>query len=390
MRLVIPSALAVCCVAALAVATQDLGPLKEKAVRLYDQGNYSEAQKALLEIDGAGALDGPLLYRLFFCEKAAGLNDEAGKTLDRARAALEAERGTSNSLEAAFYLANTYTNLGRAPEAREVARETTAKLESGRLAAPTSAIALFQVGKLYQDQGRQDEASAYYEKAADAFDLADGRYVGSARWALRYLGTSAFARADFAGSEKALTRLTALPGVEAADWDALAAARTRLARYAPAAEAWKMSVKLDPEDADDARYAARLADAAAVIAPLPAEASAGAAFRSMSQADLESFLKRCAETAKAAQAQAASAMRPEKDGAPARALDAKVREQTIAELLATRRQFVAAGLEYAVRRYGIRETAFREGYAVLVFQDSAWELPPDPKPATPIAKPSES
>jgi hypothetical protein len=38
--------------------------------------------------------------------------------------------------------------------------------------------------------------------------------------------------------------------------------------------------------------------------------------------------------------------------------------------------FVAAGLEYANRRFGIREIAFTEGYATLVFQASEWELPP--------------
>ena len=52
----------------------------------------------------------------------------------------------------------------------------------------------------------------------------------------------------------------------------------------------------------------------------------------------------------------------------------------LARLTATWALFVAAGLEYALRGYGIRETAFREGYAVLIFQDRAWELPPDPEP----------
>jgi hypothetical protein len=79
-------------------------------------------------------------------------------------------------------------------------------------------------------------------------------------------------------------------------------------------------------------------------------------------------------------------MRPEKEGMPGRALDPKVREETASALLSTRRLFVAAGLEYALRGYGIRETAFREGYAVLVFQNSSWELPPDP---TPVVRPAE-
>jgi tetratricopeptide (TPR) repeat protein len=366
MRLGIPATLSVFAVAALALAADDLAPVKEAAVRLYDQGNYDEARRTLEDLDNARVLDGPLLYRLFFCEKTAGHDDSARKALDRARVALEEELAASTSLEVAFYLANTYSNLGRAPDAKQVAHDATGKIESGAITAPKSAIALFQVGKLYQDQGRQVEATTYYAKAVDAFDLTDGRYVGNARWALRYLGNNAFARPDFAASEKAFARLATIGGAEAADWETLAEVRVRIGHYAPAAEAWKAVVKMNPADADDARYAARLADTAALIAPLPAAPPGGTAFTSMSQTDLETFLK--------AQSQAVVA-------AQTGANDPKLRAEAASKLLETRRQFVAAGLEYTVRRYGIRETAFREGYAVLIFQDRAWELLPDPEPA---------
>lgn len=378
MRLGIPATMAVFTVAALALAADDLGPVKDKAVRLYDQGIYDDARKTLQDLDNARVLDGPLLYRLFFCEKATGHADDAGRALERARVALESEIVLSSSLEVPFYLANTYSNLGRAADAQRIAREMTAKIESGRSAGPTSAIGLFQLGKLYQDQDREREASAYYAKAVAGFDLADGRYVGNARWALRYLGNTAFARADFAASETALARLTALDGAEAADWDALAAARARLLKYVPAAEAWKAAVKLDQANADDARYAARLAEAATLLAPLPAAAPGGAAFASMARTDLETFLKSQLDAMAAAQTRATEAIQPEPKAAQGRALDPKLRAELAQTLRKIRQQFVAAALEYALRRYGIRETAFREGYAVLIFQDRAWELPPDP------------
>jgi hypothetical protein len=85
----------------------------------------------------------------------------------------------------------------------------------------------------------------------------------------------------------------------------------------------------------------------------------------MSQADLETFLQ--------AQSQAVNAAQTE-------ASDPKRKAEAIATLLETRRRFVAACLEYSVRGFGIRETAFRDGYAVLIFQDSAWE-PPASAPA---------
>jgi hypothetical protein len=98
----------------------------------------------------------------------------------------------------------------------------------------------------------------------------------------------------------------------------------------------------------------------------------------MSQSDLEAFLKTCLESAKSAQTHAGDLMRPESQGKPVRPLDPKTRTELAQSLLATRRQLLAAGLEYAVRHYGIRETAFRDGYAILIFQDRAWELPADP------------
>lgn len=379
MRLKFLAILAAGVAAAAAHAADDHASAKEAAVRLYDRGVYVEAQAALLELDKSGALDGPLLYRLFFCEKAGGQDTESKKVLERARVALESETQKGGSLESSFYLANTYANLGRAADAHKVAKEMTDRIESKAVATPTSGIGLFQVGKLYQDQSRQDEACAYYGKAVDALDLTDGRYMGNMRWALRYLGSNATARADYPAVERAMTRLTGLPGAETADWESLAVARARLGKYALASTAWTTAMKLDPANADDPRYSARLADAAASLAPLPTATSAGAAFKSMSQSDLEGVLKSCLESAKAAQERAAGLMKPEAEGKPPRALDPKVRSEIEASLLATRKELVAAGLEYAVRHYGIRETAFRDGYALLIFHDRAWDLPPDPE-----------
>jgi hypothetical protein len=197
---------------------------------------------------------------------------------------------------------------------------------------------------------------------------------------LRYIGNTAFARSDYAASETAFARLTAGGGAEATDWDALASARVRLGKYALAAEAWRGSVKTDPANADDSRYSGRLAEAAALLTPLPTGPEAGTAFASMSQTDLESFIKARSQAAIATQSQASKAMEADAQGTPTKALEPKLRAELSASLRGTRQQFVAAALEYALRHFGIRETAFREGYAVLIFQERAWELPEDPGP----------
>jgi tetratricopeptide (TPR) repeat protein len=330
--------------AAVTMAADDLEPVKADAVRQYDEGNYSAALDTLHNLDLARALDGPLLYRLFFCEKTAGHEDEARKALERARQSLETEFDNGKSLEGAFYLANTYSNLGRAADARNVAQAATADIEAKRIAAPKSAIGLFQLGKLYQDQSRPSEAASYYAKAVDAFDLKSGRYAGNARWALRFLGTDAVSRSDYASAETTFGRLTSLGGADAADWNALALARVKLGKYGPAAEAWRTLVKIDPANADDPRYAARLADTAATLGPLPL-AAAGTPFATMPQADLETTMKSRAETAMAAQA-AVSEARKAGAGGTEKGLDPKQRAEMEQSLRQARREFVAAGLEY--------------------------------------------
>ena len=348
-----------------------LDPIVVEAIRLYDQGSYEDAKRDLEGLDAAGLADGPLLYRLFFCERATGNEDAAQAALKRAAKALEAELPHAKTLETSFYLANAYANLNRPAEAGNVARTAIESVDAKRLKMPETPIGFFQLGKLYQDAGRSAEASTYYTKALDGFDLKDGLYAGNARWALRYIGNAAYGRGDYKASADAFVRLTKLGGALPGDWIALAIARVRSGGYAGAAEAWKAAVKLDPAGADDARYSGRLADVAAGIGTIPKADGSGVAFTAMTQAVLESTLKDQAAAARTLQTRAAEAMH-------GKALDKNLRTELAGKLLAARKIFVAAGLEYSVRRLPIRETAFREGYAVLIFQDTEWALPPDP------------
>ena len=355
-----------------AAPAESLDPVVVEAIRFYDQGNYEDAKRDLEGLDAAGLVSGPLLYRLFFCQRATGNEDAAQAALQRAAKALEAEISQAKTLETSFYLANAYANLNRSAEAGNVARAAIESVESKRLKTPDTPIGLFQLGKLYQDAGRSADASSYYAKALDGFDLKDGLYASNARWALRYIGNAAFNRADYKATEDAFARLTKIGGAGPADWNTLAMARVRSGRYPEASEAWKAAVKLDPAGADDARYSGRLADVAAAIGSIPAADGSGVAFSAMTQPALETLLKDQAAAARTLQSRAAEAMH---DGKP---LDKKLRTELADKLVAARRIFVAAGLEYSVRRLPIRETAFREGYAVLIFQDSEWTLPPDP------------
>lgn len=354
-------------------------PAGPDAVQLYDEGKYTEACSALRTLDASGSLSGPQLYRLFFCEKSLRNDEAARNALNRARETLEKENADAAApLEVPFYLANAYTNLGRAPDARRVAEAATKSVESGARKKPAGVLDAFQVGKLYQDQGRAEDALRWYKQAIDGFDPASKRYVGSIRWALRYTAAAGAARRDFAAAEAALGKLTELGDAEAFDWNDLAVARARQKKYEPASDAWRTAVQLAPEEADDPRYASRLALVASRMPALPTVGAEGKAFEAMTNTELEEAMKAEAAAVREVHARAATAMKVGEGGAPAAALDPKLRASLVSDLEALKGRFFAAALEYALRRAPIRETAFREGYAVLIFQDREWEIPADP------------
>jgi tetratricopeptide (TPR) repeat protein len=345
------------CLAALLLAAAAAAPSTD-AVALYDAGKYAEARAALEALDAQGQLSGPLLYRLFFCRRALGDEPAAKDALERARAALESEAGAAGSLEVPFYLANTYANLGLKEEARTVAVETSRKVAAGALPKPASAMESFQLGRLQQEAGDADGAAASYAKAVEGFGAG---YPGQSRWARRYLAERAVSRGDFAAAEPHLTALTALPGAGAADFRQLALANGRLRRWEAAALAWREAVRLDPANADDPRYAARLADVATQLGSVPDRAPDGRGWNVLSIAELEETMRDAQRRTVDARNRAGSATKEQRS-----AIEADLRD--------ARGRLTASGLEYALRGMGLREFAFKEGIAVLIFQDAPWTL----------------
>lgn len=341
-------------------------PAAAEAISAYDAGDYPTACRILGDLDGKGGLDGPLLYRLFFCRSATGDPTGARQALNRAVEALESENVPGAGLEVPFYLANAYANLGRADDARRVADETMLRLETERF-EPTSAMEWFEVGKLAQDSGRNERAEAAYGRAVAGFAAGPGA-PGHERWARRFLGNAALGRAEFEAAIPHFTRLVDLGNAERPDFLALATACARTARWEDAAEAWRRAEKIDMQNGSDPRYAAALARQAAAMGTIPATDAAGTPWTRHDRAGLESSMSDSAKAARALREEAAGKVSAGEWDASARAdLDRRLRE--------VRGRFVAAGIEYAVRRLPLRETAFSGQYASLVFQATEWELP---------------
>ena len=105
----------------------------EQAVALYDQGRYAEARPILEKLDDDGMLTGPLLYRLSYVLAVDGDTPGQQGALRRAVALLEQGISSDATLESAFYLANSFRNLNRAAEAREIALQAIERVDSGSL-----------------------------------------------------------------------------------------------------------------------------------------------------------------------------------------------------------------------------------------------------------------
>ena len=135
---IVSTLMAVLCTSALAVEGDDV---RERAVELYDAGDYAAALPLLEQLDAAGEADGPLLYRLAFARNRTGDGAGSADAQTRALAALEREYSEGGGIETAFYLSNAYRNVRRVDDSRRVASETTTRVESGELAVPDDPLA---------------------------------------------------------------------------------------------------------------------------------------------------------------------------------------------------------------------------------------------------------
>ena len=341
------------------------------AVRLYDEGRYAEARPLLEQLHAEGAADGPLLYRLYYCQLNAR-DPQARDTLTAAVARLESDLPGATDLEVPFYLANAYINQGRRADARRVAGEAVARIDSGSIADPTTPIEMFRLGKLYADVDRDDGAERWYRAALDGFaaqgDAAPRPYV---EWAAAWLAE----RAQAAGDDAATVDLysTLLEGGKGTmdDWDRLAVAQARTGDLAGAERSWRQAEKANPAEANRARYCYRLAAMARELGGLPTALDDGRTIAELSKDDLQQVL--------GDQVRALGELRDEVAGM--KKVKKRQRRKLEARLDAIHRTFTAAALEFALKRYGIREAAFFGGYAPLIFRPREWRLP-EPGSAT--------
>ncbi len=343
---------------------QEVSDLRgDQAIELYDSGSYAEARELLEQLDAEGALDGALLYRLSYCRRVAG--DAAGEqdALTRAIAALEKEHAAARDLETPFYLGNAYRNARRLADARTVAAGATTRVESGELPAPEHPMDMFRLAKLYADQGKEQPAIEWYRKSIEGLEGTDGGYPANVAWARRYIAQAAWSRADFAAAAEQLEALAGAADATVDDLDRLAGARARLGQWSAAVAAWQRAEKADPADANRARYCWRLAAMAEKLPALPERAPSGKPWGSLSKEELETLMAEQAGLVKDAVGSVTSGAA----GVDRDALQGKID--------AAKPVFVRAGVEYAVRRYPIRETAFLGGYAPLIFHETRWQLP---------------
>jgi len=147
-------------------------------------------------------------------------------------------------------------------------------------------------------------------------------------------------------------------------------ARARLGKYDEAIQAWDEVRVLDPARADRAQYCSALCKLAVRVGELPPNAPSGKPWIETDREELEAVMKDQAAAWKAVHAEAEQL----------ELIDKPIRRGLRARLDATRAAFVPAALEFALRGYGIRQTAFFGGYAPMILRENAYRPPPPRAP----------
>ena len=338
--------------------------LRADAVALYDKGRFGEAAALLEQIDAAGDADGPLLYRLAYCQRKSG-HPNSGQTQERAQEALETALSSAKDLAIPFYLANTYENIGRKEDAQRIAAEATAGVEQGDLDLPTSGNQKFQLGKLYADQQLDEAAAEWFATALETLAEEGDRGGPYVRWASRYLAERAFRVQDFESAEEYYTLMTEAGEGAPADFDRLAVSRVHVREYRKATASWKQAELASPADADRARYCGRLARMASKLEALPEQAPSGKPWDQLAKEELQTLMGELADQVKQNSTEAAQT----------ESLSEEDRVRLRARFAELQPVFVAAALEYAIRGHSIREAAFFGGYAPLIFRTQNWRIP---------------
>ena len=360
-----PAALVLLVAATWLPAAAAEAPLDD-AIRLYDAGRYAESKPLLEQLIAAGNADGITHYRLYFCQRATG-DPAQQQTLTLARALLEEEVVEAQGFEIAFYLSNTYANLGLSAEVPRIAAEITARLESNDIEAPTTAVEQFRLGKLYDAQDRNREATPWFERAVDGFEASgDTAFRPYFEWGARWLASRAMDAERFEVAAKQFGRVTAGGNATLDDYDKLGLASLIIGDYRASTKAWQRAVILNPGNADRYRYGSALANLCRVTKDIPISPDGERGWDEMSREELEQMLKQQAQIVRDGKAEAA-------------AIEMLTREQRKsfdARIVAARPLFVGAALEIMRRGINLREAAFFGGYAPLIFHARDWKLPP--------------
>jgi tetratricopeptide (TPR) repeat protein len=247
-----------------------------------------------------------------------------------------------------------------------VAAEAVQRVEQKTIRRPTEPLAMFWLGKLYADQGRDDDALAWYAGAVDGFHAAAPVIHRSyARWAGRFLARRAWDTERYEEAAKQYARLEELGDAGIAELDRLAMARVHIGQYRLASRAWNAALRKNPADGNRPRYCQQLALRADEIAPLPETTPGGRAWETLTRADLEALLREQFLALREIMQQAQQEQPLKHDR----------RRELQGSADAVQPIFVKAALEFALRGLPIREAAFQGGYAPLIFRAREWRIP---------------
>lgn len=352
-------AAAIMTLAGSAVACSGSGRVKDEAMRLYNQGKYTEALPLLQRaLESAKTRDGRLVYQVGYCREAVEKNPEARRAAWlEAEPLLEAEIAAEGgaTLERLYYLTSINAGQDDAEHMRQYARQGVEQIEKGSNPNALTGEDWFRLGRMHDFLQEDSEAEAAYRRAVSAFAKVPAQNPAYHALALIRVADLDYVAGRMPAAAEAYDQaLTLLPGTPQVQPFRHALGLLAVGRFAEAttrfAEAQQYAGDRDQQTLIEAQYGADLARKAKEVEPLEDKDADGTAIAGLVPEVLIDRLK--------AAAAALRASREKHSVRPGEALPAEVaRDQ---------RRFVALLREYFVGQKRMQEISLQGGFADLV------------------------
>ncbi len=392
-------ALLLCCVQIAESKCKGKRDLK-KANTLYFENKFDEALDYFLKAYEKGCQDGVTQYKIFYCYMKSGDKEKEQQFLKSALSTLERESEEKPALETFFYLANAHFSMDMKMPGTEASKKAIKLYEQGNFGNLKDSLSYFQLGKIHLDGGQRKKAHEFYRIAYERSKKKKDLPIAYVKMILGEIAFADYDKKKYAAALDGFNHLLDIdPDIHKLGskyrhiYSYVAISAIHLGDYEQSERAWKKVIEKGLPYSEEAQYNHRIARAAldqssvwSEVDITPADKQAKdlmndeMRFRQFkhdfmvkdyTKMDNDSLEKKIVEISKEAKEIKNKASQPADEELQQESMDKELVNKKLQEL---RRSFVFALVEYISRGLLVREKAIKNGFAVQVMRNDAWEV----------------